>query len=338
MHLPGKRIESVHLQLTRKCNLRCYFCGQWGRKGFFAGDSNSDMMYEEWRNVICSLMKYRNATGISPNITLWGGEPLMYSEFREVVEFLTANKFHLQLITNGVLIDKFPDLIRNSFKTVFISVDGPREIHDRIRGDGVFDKVSANIELLKGGNARIVLLTTISQDNVDIMTKIPHMLQPLGADKIILQKLIFLSSDECAAYGKWLKSAFAMDATSIGAWAKDDAGDYLDKYEKNIRALQCEIQSNSYSIQVEYLQHGADVAAKFCMAPFRRLHVAYNGDVLYCTDFYDFKAGNVRKNDLVEIFSNGISEKFRHEVAAGNCPTCRHCSWKNKENYSCLES
>lgn len=333
MNLPEKRIEMVHLQLTRKCNLRCYFCGQWGRKGFFAGGADADMRFEDWRGVIDSLIKYREKSGVSPDIVLWGGEPLMYPEFKEIVEILKDCQFQLGLITNGTLIDKYAELIRDNFKTVYISIDGPREIHDRIRGKGTFDKIAANVKLLHGGNAKIVFMSVISPENIDIMPEIPYMLEKLWPDKIILQRLIFLSTDECHEYEKWLKSAFGAEAVAINAWIKDDAKEYLNKLEKNSAILQRDLQANRFSVQVEYLPHGAETPAEFCIAPFRRLHVAYNGDVMYCTDFYDFKAGNVRQHDLIDIFNNKLSEKFRGEIAAGRCSTCNHCSWKTNRNY-----
>ena len=334
MLLPEKKLEMVHLQLTRKCNLRCYFCGQWGRKGFFSGSDDADMRFEEWCSVIDRLIEYSKRSGISPEITLWGGEPLVYPEFKAIVEYLKANQFQSSLITNGVLIDRFADLIRDNFKTVYISIDGPREIHDRIRGYGVFDKVAANVKLLKGGTAGIIFMTVISPDNVDVMPEIPHMLEKLEPDKIILQKLIYLSPAECAAYKNWLKTTFGMDAVSIDTWSNDNVANYLNKLDRNAQILQREIDAHRFSTAVEYLPHGEAAALPFCLAPFHRLHVAYNGDVLYCTDFYDFKAGNVRNNDLIEIFNNELSEKFRSEVAAGNCPTCKHCAWKNNKNYT----
>lgn len=332
--LPEKKINNVHLQITRHCNLRCYFCGQWGRKGFFSGGPDSDMRFNEWCTVIDSLVKYREVSGLSPEITLWGGEPLMYKEFKSIVEYLKCNQFKLKLITNGVLIDRYCELIRDNFSAVHISIDGPREMHDSIRGKGVFDKVAANVKLLRGGQAKIIFMTVVSPDNVDIMTQIPRSLELLGPDKIILHKFIYLSSAECAAYKKWLKETFAMDAPSIDSWVRDDVAIYLSKLEENIAKLRKEI----FSIPVEYLPHDTNSISPFCLAPFNRAHIAYNGDVLYCTDFYDFKAGNIRSHNLIEIFNNDVSEKFRSEIVAGNCPTCRHCSWRNNNNFSHLHS
>ena len=120
MALPEKKLEMVHLQLTRKCNLRCYFCGQWGRKGFFSGGADTDMRFEEWHRVIDRLIEYRKTSGISPEITLWGGEPLVYPEFKAIVEYLRANEFQLKLITNGVLLDRFA--ISHIFHVVRLNV------------------------------------------------------------------------------------------------------------------------------------------------------------------------------------------------------------------------
>ena len=56
--------------------------------------------------------------------------------------------------------------------------------------------------------------------------------------------------------------------------------------------------------------------------------------VTNCTDFYDFSAGNVKNDDICEIFNNDISNKFRDEIKNGNCVTCEHCSWADNTEYN----
>ena len=58
-----RKIEQVHFQITRNCNLRCPFCGQWGKKGFFAGGCGDEMSFGEWESVIKQLEAYREKTG-----------------------------------------------------------------------------------------------------------------------------------------------------------------------------------------------------------------------------------------------------------------------------------
>ena len=52
------QIELVHLQITKNCNLRCWFCGQWGKKGFFADDKGELLSLNKWLDIINELAKY----------------------------------------------------------------------------------------------------------------------------------------------------------------------------------------------------------------------------------------------------------------------------------------
>ena len=45
-----KKIEMVHFQITRNCNLRCHFCGQWGKKGFFS-DASGNNIFADAENI-----------------------------------------------------------------------------------------------------------------------------------------------------------------------------------------------------------------------------------------------------------------------------------------------
>jgi len=51
---------------------------------------------------------------------------------------LVVSQRVLYLTTNGTLVNKFPAALFKVFDEVQISLDGPEEIHDAIRGTGVF--------------------------------------------------------------------------------------------------------------------------------------------------------------------------------------------------------
>ena len=334
MKTPEGKLEMVHLQLTRRCNLHCRFCGQWGENGFFAQRDDADLSFDEWSRVIDSILRYRDRSGISPDIMLWGGEPLLSPVFPRVVELLREQGFTLGMVTNGTLLDRYARIVRDSFKTVYVSLDGPREMHDQIRGAGVFEKVASNLELVRDGRAKIVLMSVISLENIEIAAEIPSLLAPLRPDKIILQQMIHLSPEEVRSYSEWLRGSFNQKAGEIYSWLMVDDGEgYSRRLREIIPKIRRNIEDGNYPVPVEFLEHGAGGAEGHCLSPWRHLHVVFNGDVLYCTDFYDFKAGNVRKDDLMKIFGNGLSKSFRREITAGNCPACAHCSWRGNESY-----
>ena len=132
------KLKQVHFQITRNCNLRCAFCGQWGNNGFFSDASGEEMNLDDWKKIIAELKADK------PTITVWGGEPLVSSCFDEIITELKQNDFKTEIVTNGVLIDKHKKTIQ-AVDTVYLSLDGTRGVHDKIRGKGVFDKVKENM-------------------------------------------------------------------------------------------------------------------------------------------------------------------------------------------------
>ncbi len=319
------KLELVHFQITKNCNLRCWFCGQWGKKGFFSDASGAAMTLDDWKEIIRQLADYRDQSGTSPDIMLWGGEPLVCPFFAELVHALRNNGFRLGMVTNGILIDRYADILKNEFHHIYVSIDGDRETHDKIRGKGVFDMVAHNLELLRGGRAKISIMSVISQDSLPILHQLPEILGELNCDEIILQEMIYLTSQEAEDYAAWLNKEFGQTASEIFSWVGTGVG------ETQKAAAISDVLSRTYSKPVTYLPHGA--ASTYCKSPYSHAHIAWNGNVIYCTDFYDFSAGNVKQNNLMDIFENEISQHYREEISKGNCATCNHCSWKNSEHF-----
>ena len=78
--------ETISLFLTYKCNLTCYMCGQWGDNGAFKEFNNNtlreQLSFDEIKKLIDHLSPYK------PNITLFGGEPMMYKDWTDVGQVL----------------------------------------------------------------------------------------------------------------------------------------------------------------------------------------------------------------------------------------------------------
>ncbi len=316
-----KKIELVHFQLTKNCNLRCWFCGQWGKKGFFSDSLGEPLSLQDWMKVIDELCVYRKETGVSPDIILWGGEPLVCSFFDDIVKILVEKGFNLGIVTNGTMIDRHVDVLREFFKQIYVSIDGPRDIHDSIRGKGVFEKVKANLELLKGAKAKITIMSVMSADNIDILDSMCEELLKLNCDEIYLQEMIGLTEAEAGQY-KAAMEEIGVKAEYIDSWIIPE----LPSYDKAIIQSICE----KYKGRVIYKPHGA---GKSCQSANSHIHIAWNGNVLYCTDFYDFSAGNVKEEKLLDIFRNERSEAFRKMILENKCTTCNHCSWRQSETF-----
>lgn len=318
-----ENLELVHFQITRSCNLRCWFCGQWGKQGFFRDDSGKALELEDWLRIAGELKTLPQP----PSIILWGGEPLMYPEFDTLARTLYDMGFSLGMVTNGTLLDRQLDACRECFKQIYVSVDGPEDVHDAIRGKGVFRKVKENLALLRDGKARIAINTVLTPKAMERLDETLDAFSGLRPHEVLLQEMIALSKEEVTAYQSWLEREFSQQAHEIASWEGEN---YLDSHHRE--SIETVVARRKDHFRVTYKPHG-DACGKQCTSAMHHAHVTWKGNVTFCTDFYDFSAGNVHDAPLLEIFENETSRHFREEIEKGNCAACGHCSWRSSEAF-----
>ena len=317
------KLELVHFQITKSCNLRCYFCGQWGGNGFFSKENGEELTIDQWNDVIDDLKDYRKKTGNRIAVTIWGGEPMFSDKFEILSRKLHKEGFPLSMITNGVFINEHVELIEECYDKIFVSVDGPEFLHDSIRGEGTYLKVMNNLRLLKKGTPEITVMSVLTKDLVDNLEEHLESFNDTNIDELILQELIYLEKSEIEEYKNWLKEKFNMESKCADSWLGETDEEFDERKGKVLK----NVLGKKYTYKLSYIPHGRTEERKYCLSPFRHAHVAWNGNVLYCTDFYDFSAGNVKEAKLTDIITNEISDKYREETMNSNCVTCNHCSW-----------
>ena len=315
-------LKQVHFQLTRNCNLRCAFCGQWGKKGFFADSAGSEMTLDDWNKIIFELEKYRDQTGVSSIITLWGGEPLISPHFDEIANLLKEKHFSTEIITNGTKIDEHKNIIETCIDRVYVSIDGNKEVHNEIRGDGVFERIKQNLEILKHND--ITVMSVITPKLIENMEGFLHELKSFNIKELLLQDMIGLTSEEIAGYKLWIRSAFDIDAKEIDSWENNEKISFTNELNEKLKT----INKAEYPFAIIHKQH-SDNPKMICMSPYKHAHIAWNGNLLFCTDFYDFSVGNVKNDKLEDLFNNKKSERFRQEIKGNRCSACAHCSWRS---------
>ncbi len=145
--------------------------------------------------------------------------------------------------------------------------------------------------------------------------------EKFNPDKIFLQDMIALTEQEAENYRARFKKIFSKDAVYVNSWVSNSA----------FRADENFADGKDYPFEIVFKKHGNPNKYGHCLSPFKHICVAWNGDVMYCTDFYDFSAGNVKNDDISNIFGNAESEKFRREIVSRECVLCNHCSWFNND-------
>jgi Fe-coproporphyrin III synthase len=167
----------AEIDITDRCNLRCRHCYHFQEKGNIA--ENEEPSLGKWKERFNEL----RAKGIRM-IMLMGGEPML----RPDVVQLADEMFPLvEMITNGTI-----PVPQNYSHRIFVSIDGLKETNDRIRGNGVFDKVVKNFS----GDKRVVFNMTLTAENYKELEDVVKLSVKTGVTGVVCNIYTALSSDD----------------------------------------------------------------------------------------------------------------------------------------------
>ncbi len=132
-------IRSVGIDVTKKCNLSCPFCHTSASPAI---DTSTELTAEQW---FAALAEFPYAT----NFYLSGGEPLlpeMQEKTKALMRYILAKEgTQVKVNTNGTNAMDFSEFDPARLH-VQVSIDGPCEVHDGIRGKGVYHKALGFLE------------------------------------------------------------------------------------------------------------------------------------------------------------------------------------------------
>lgn len=151
-------LSSVVLQVTQICNLNCSYC-PFARGNYYSRKHSQKQMSFEIAKKAIDFMVDNAINSNTLAVGFYGGEPLINFELvKSVVEYISLHyphkKFSYFMTTNATLLDekKIDFLSKHEF-SITISLDGPREIHDRNRQsfskESSFDKIMKALKLIK---------------------------------------------------------------------------------------------------------------------------------------------------------------------------------------------
>lgn len=168
----GSGLHLVIIEVTERCNLRCSHCYVGGYSDF-----SKDMSPFQFQQVLDQIA----CLGVS-FVSLSGGEPLLLGErVFQYAALLKSYGIHTTLVTNGLLISRYSAGKYAPFDHIQISMDGPREVHDAIRGRGSHDALIDAVEHLRAEAAeRLSLRMTLHSANFRYLAETYRTAKGLG--------------------------------------------------------------------------------------------------------------------------------------------------------------
>ncbi|MFC7677628.1 thioether cross-link-forming SCIFF peptide maturase [Paenibacillus sp. GCM10028914] len=192
-------VKALCLNVAHTCNLSCDYC--FASQGKYNGD-RAIMSYEVGQKAIDFLLEnsghHRNL-----DIDFFGGEPLMaWKVVKQIVAYARSKekeykkKFRFTFTTNGMLLnDEVTEFLNQEMYNVVLSLDGRKEVHDRLRttvnGKGSYDHILPKFQefVRKRGDQEYYVRGTYTRNNVDFTNDIFHIAD-LGFDKISMEPVI----------------------------------------------------------------------------------------------------------------------------------------------------
>ncbi len=166
-----------HVILTDRCNLSCAYCR--GRSFEDAGPEahipGLDLDLPEELGYDPALLYRFLEQDPDASLIFYGGEPLLRTDLvTEMVRHAPAKRFLVQ--TNGLLLDRIPGDVLGRIGTLLVSIDGPREVTDRSRGRGTYDRVMANLkEVAARGFAGEVIARMTVAEGTDVAASVQFL-------------------------------------------------------------------------------------------------------------------------------------------------------------------
>jgi MoaA/NifB/PqqE/SkfB family radical SAM enzyme len=166
---PLRHYPAAMVNITNRCTLRCAHC-------FVYRDGNPNERDQEMDTptMLARLAETQRLFGIQH--MLWmGGEPLLRPDVvREGTRLFPTNT----VTTNGTL-----DLIDLPRCTYVVSIDGPPECNDAIRGKGAFDKVMETLRRVPDRfEPKIVCQCVVTRRNESALEELVRLLRPTRVD------------------------------------------------------------------------------------------------------------------------------------------------------------
>ena len=189
--------RNVFFHILTACNLSCRHC--YINPEQHGSDTISRENLEKWLELFQNDNK-------ETNVIFLGGEPTMHRDLPHAIRF--AKKLGYSSVTvdtNGFLFHKFLDNVEPSdLDFLSFSLDGPTpEINDILRGEGVFDTCTANLQAAVNRGFNVSLIYTVSRHNIEHLHKMVPLLVAWGVKRFFIQVIGIRGKTAINGAGKW---------------------------------------------------------------------------------------------------------------------------------------
>lgn len=329
------------LGVNNTCNLHCKMCDvgvSYTQSNFFEnlmGSKPVHMPLELFKNIADQAQRSFPRVKLGYAFT----EPLVYTHLAESLFYAQEKKLFTSITTNGLGLKKWaPVLNKSGVAELNISLDGPEDIHNFIRGNKhSYAKAMEGVEALVALNSRIEInvYCVITEWNVGRILEFLLEMNKFRFANVGLMHSNFTPEHIAAHHNEVFGNLYAATASNVTDTKLETINiDHLWSEIQEIKKhkwnfdLRFFPEISSHQQLEQYYFHPEVFVGRRCMDIFSNIMIKSNGDVIPAHGrCYNLTIGNLYENNLEQIWNSSVVNEFRKTVTdqGGLLPACSRC-------------
>ncbi len=312
----------VSVNLTLKCNLKCTMCTT-------CYDMASELSCAEVKDIIDQTALW----GVKVFNPL-GGEPFMRPDLEEILEHACSKDFYITLTTNGTLINRkraaaLADIPASKLH-FNVSLDGPEDVHDEIRGEGMFRRAMKGYHRLREADLaadnprrKILANTIIHARNLSRLPEFLDQLAAFGFEGVQLLNLFRHGRTPPNEAGSmWIHPRRFGELEAL-----------VEELVRRVRAQRpggFRILNSEADLRLvlPYYRDELKPLEAPCWSGWKELYINADGAAIMCDgrlEFLNGTFGDARRQTLQEIWSSPALQARRQVVKSCTTPCMQNC-------------
>lgn len=332
---------TIYVAVDSICNMRCKMCdvGQKNRESLFYQnlkiDGKSEISLERFKKLVDEVSSFK------PTISINAAEPLLYPHIREITKYIVDKGLDLQITSNGYLLENFAeDFVKIGLPRLWVSLDGPQEIHNKIRGvDDCWQKATRGLKKIeevkrKLGKKLPELHTAFTISDYNYHSLLGHLesISDIGFKSFIFAHINFIPPELANVHNQ--KFEKICKATPMSSSVTDPGKVDLDVLYSQIKEVKSKYgnkahflpEMNRKELNTYYRKPEVFVKTKKCQVPWVAVQILANGNLIPLSRCYNMSLGNINESSFMETWNGKGMRKLRKSLQKhGSFPACSRC-------------
>lgn len=335
--------KSIFVFVNNKCGLSCKMC-DWGEKDLEA-NLNIHMTQKDNelnKYILINAVKKLGNKAKDTEFFLVGTEPLLYKGTFNIIDDLKELGSKVNITTNGLMLkEKAYDIARAGLNSLNLSIDGPKDVHDQIRGyPGLLEKIIEGVDKLKKicvENSYLIpninINFTISRDNHNRIKDFFNDIRCIEPERVTLSHLNYVIP-EIADNHNCIYPNYSIGQSSVRAWRDSLDIDFWKLFweiEEARKIKWTNVNVVPYCptptrIKWYYTKPEIPMGRLNCAAPWYSMQILTDGTIAVLGRCFNIIMGDLKSQDIYDIWYGEKYNEFRNFLSENPLPLpCLRC-------------